>query len=513
MTRRPFIKDLRKLESRQRFDTVLLVRSKDIREKKNGLPYMALVLADKTGSIDTKVWDNVAELANVFGTGDFVRVRGRVQIYNKQHQAVVTWLRRVPEDTLSLADFLPHTEFDIESMYSDLLTTIDGFSNPDLRRLLGSIFRDPGFARLYKRAPAAMRHHHAKIGGLLEHVAGMLKVAGFVASHYPELDADLLASGVLLHDAGKIYELTSERSFEYTDDGQLLGHIAIGVMWLDRHCDQLEGFPSRLKTLLLHLVLSHHGKQEFGSPVIPQFPEALALNFIDDLNAKLEMMREALDGIAGDSVWTARHRALGRSILDTKAFLRQGDMPERVDSVKPRPARPVTPTPEPRAQAVVSPTPPGPVPDPDPPPPVAVEEESAVPAEAATRADEGPVLQPGSESAGEEAPAAAPAPAEPEWELSPEPAPQAPVPASDPSTLEPVEAAGPGAADDVEEAEPVAAEPAAEAPAGEEEPAPEPVKALRSRPAPLPSKVPPSTAAPPAPPPLPMQPTLFSGQD
>lgn len=322
MTKSLFITDLKGLEPNDRFETVLLVKSKEIRKKKNGVPFLSLALADRTGSIDSKIWDNVEELTKTFQVNDFILARGKVQVFNNQHQAIVTWLRTVPDDRVRLADFVPHTAFDIESMYDQILGTIDGFSNPHLKSLLGSIFREPGFSRLYKRTPAARANHHAKIGGLLEHVSSLLGLGKLVASHYADIDGDLLACGVLLHDAGKIFELRSERSFEYTDNGKLLGHISMGSEWLGRRCDEIDGFPPRLKTLLLHLVLSHHGKLEFGSPQVPLFPEALALHFIDDLDAKLEMMREAKAGIVDGSVWSPYHGALGRSVLDTKAYLR-----------------------------------------------------------------------------------------------------------------------------------------------------------------------------------------------
>ena len=321
MNKTLFITDLKNLKPNDRFETVLLVKSKDTRKKKNGVPFLSLTLTDRTGSIDSKIWDNVEELTQTFQANDFILARGKVQIFNNQHQAIVTWLRSVPENQVRLADFIPHTAFDIESMYDELLGTIDGFSNPHLKRLLGSIFRDPEFSRLYKRTPAARANHHAKIGGLLEHVSSLLSLSRLVAAHYADIDGDLLACGVLLHDAGKIFELSSDRSFEYTDNGKLLGHISMGSAWLGRRCDEIAGFPPRLKTLVLHLVLSHHGKLEFGSPQVPLFPEALALHFIDDLDAKLEMMREAKAGIVDGSVWSPFHNALGRSVLDTNAYL------------------------------------------------------------------------------------------------------------------------------------------------------------------------------------------------
>ena len=324
MRKERFISDLKALGANDRFQSAFLVQSKEVRQKKSGDPFLSMRLADRTGSIDSKMWDNVPAVAETFEAGDFVDVRGKVQVFNGYHQIIALKLQVIPEDSLYLGDFIPHTEFDIESMYDGILSTIEGFSNRNLRGLMLGIFRDPEFAARYKRAPAARGMHHARIGGLLEHVSSVLELAKLVASHYRDINSDLLACGVLLHDVGKIFELTSDRSFEYTDEGRLLGHIAIGSAWLERRCDEIEGFPSRLKTLLLHMVLSHHGKLEFGSPQVPLFPEALALHFVDDLDSKLEMMRAARAEMSKGAIWSSYNKGLGRFILDKAAFLRGG---------------------------------------------------------------------------------------------------------------------------------------------------------------------------------------------
>ena len=478
MNKTLFITDLKHLQPNERFETVFLVKSKETRKKKNGVPFLSLALTDRSGSIDSKIWDNVEELSKTFQANDFILARGRVQVFNNQHQAIVTWLRTVPEDQVSLADFIPHTAFNIESMYDDVLRTIDKFANPHLRNLLGSIFRDPGFARLYKRTPAARANHHAKIGGLLEHVTSLLGLSRLVASHYADIDGDLLACGVLLHDAGKVFELNSERSFEYTDNGKLLGHIPMGSAWLGQRCDEIADFPPRLRTLLLHLVLSHHGKLEFGSPQVPLFPEALALHFLDDLDAKLEMMREARAGIVDGSVWSPFHKALGRSVLDAKAYLR---------SEAPSPGT------EERAsgtagdghrdhQQVAKPIPP---------------EESGASAttSGAPPANEAPdsTVTKASPSADEVTRAASEPPAE---ESSEEEAPPArEVPAA-------VEAAP-------SESELSDSEPAETSTEGQPERTAEPRPAMRPKPAPAIHTVPPTNVRQPAPsPPLPLQPTL-----
>ncbi len=316
------ISALKKLDPNDRFEGTFLVQSKEVRTKKNGVPFLSLTLADRTGSIDAKVWDNVEELATRFQANDFIQAQGRIQVFNNRHQVIVTRLRSLPEERVRLRDFIPHTDRDIDAMYEELLAAVDELSDPHLKRLMSTIFRDPEFARLYKRVPAAKANHHAKIGGLLEHAMSMLQVARLMATHYTDLDSDLLICGALLHDCGKVFELSADRGFDYTDRGRLLGHIPMGSAWLERKCDEIKGFPPRLRTLLVHLVLSHHGHTEFGSPQVPMFREALLLHFIDDLDSKLEMMREAEGGIVPGSAWSPFHKGLGRFVLDKNAYLR-----------------------------------------------------------------------------------------------------------------------------------------------------------------------------------------------
>lgn len=322
MRKEYFIRDLSKLGPNDKFESVFLVQSKEIRQKKSGDHFLSLRLADRTGSLDAKMWDNVPTFADKFEAHDLVNVRGKVQVYNNSQQIIVHRIESIPERHASLADFVPHTERDIETMYAEVLAIIDGFKNQHLKRLMGSIFKNPKFAAAYKRAPAASSMHHARIGGLLEHVSSVVRLAIMVSSHYDDIDHDLLVSGVLLHDLGKIRELTAGPSFEYTDEGRLLGHLAIGSAWVGRRCDEINGFPPRLKALLLHMILSHHGKLEFGSPQVPQFPEALALHFIDDLDSKLEAMRTASASISEGNVWSRFHKGLDRFVLDKEAYLR-----------------------------------------------------------------------------------------------------------------------------------------------------------------------------------------------
>jgi len=224
------------------------------------------------------------------------------------------------------SDLLPSTTYDVTELWRLLLGYVESFTNPDLKRLLSTILADPAIADAYREAPAAKQLHHAWLGGLLEHVISLCTLADRVAAHYSLLDRDLLMTGVILHDIGKLRELSWEIGFEYTVEGVLLGHIQIGTALTERAIDGLPNFPPRLKTLVLHMILSHHGKLEFGSPKLPMIPEALALSFLDDLDAKMQAIQGEFDkcireGKPGDEM-TGKVWALDqRQLLNTKRWL------------------------------------------------------------------------------------------------------------------------------------------------------------------------------------------------
>ena len=246
-----------------------LVISKEIRQKKTGDPYLTLHLADRTGEIEAKMWDNVEEVMNTFERDDFVKVKGLVQVYQNRSQFTVHRLRRLEEQEVDLADYFPCSERNIEEMYSELQGTIAGLQNPHLRQLLEAVFRDVRLSTLYKVAPAAKNIHHACRGGLLEHVLSLCSLCRMTASHYKNVDLDLLLTGAILHDIGKIEELSYARSFGYSAEGQLLGHIVIGLRIVGNKFDEVPGFPPKLRSLLEHMIISHHGELEFGSPKVP----------------------------------------------------------------------------------------------------------------------------------------------------------------------------------------------------------------------------------------------------
>jgi 3'-5' exoribonuclease len=272
----------------------LLVLSKEIRQKKTGEPYLTLHLADRSGEIEAKMWDNVAEVLDAFQRDDFVKVKGLVQIYQNRVQFTVHKLRRLEEHEVDLSDYFPCSERDPEEMFRELRGIISSFADSNLRALLEAVFSDADLVRLYKMAPAAKSIHHACRGGLLEHVLSLCTLSRLVGSHYPQIDVDLLTTGAILHDIGKLEELFYTRSFGYSPDGQLLGHIILGLRLLNKTFDRLPDFPPRLRTLVEHMVLSHHGELEFGSPKTPMFAEAMLLHHLDNLDSKMDAIRGAL---------------------------------------------------------------------------------------------------------------------------------------------------------------------------------------------------------------------------
>jgi 3'-5' exoribonuclease len=271
-----------------------LVLVKEIRQKKTGEPYLSLHLGDRTGEIEAKMWDNVPEVMDTFDRDDFIKVKGLLQIYQNRSQFTIHRLRRLEEHEVDLGDYFPCSDRDPMEMWAELQGLIGGLGNANLRELLRFVFSDATLAERYRMAPAAKSIHHACRGGLIEHVLSVCTLARLTASHYREIDLDLLLTGAILHDIGKINELSYARSFGYSADGQLLGHIVLGLRILNVAFEKLPNFPSKLRTLVEHMIISHHGELEFGSPRVPVFPEALLLHHLDNLDSKMEAMRSAL---------------------------------------------------------------------------------------------------------------------------------------------------------------------------------------------------------------------------
>jgi 3'-5' exoribonuclease len=332
----PYISEL---EPNQTITGTFLVSHKDVRQKKTGEPYLSLTLSDRSGDLDAKMWDNAAEAVDTFQRDSFVRVKGLVQVFQNRPQLTVHRIQPVTDSEVDSSDYFPVSKRDRGEMFQELEGWIAGVDNPHLKAVLQSIFADPKVALAYRTAPAAKSVHHNWIGGLLEHVLSLCHLAKFSAGHYPGIDFDLLLAGVILHDLGKIHELSYSRSFSYTDRGQLLGHIVIGARMVDEKIAAIPDFPPALRDLLLHMILSHHGQLEFGSPKVPVFPEALLLNLLDTVDSKMECMRALIERDQSlEGAWTGYSSALERSALKKNKFLEPE--PKAASTPKPAPAPP-----------------------------------------------------------------------------------------------------------------------------------------------------------------------------
>ncbi len=299
-----------------------VVVSKQVKPKKTGEPYLALTLGDRSGQIEAKMWDNVEDSLNAFEQDDFIKIKGLLNKYKNRFQITIHKLRRLGDSEIDYSDFLPKTTKDIGELWQTLAGYVASFQNPHLKALLESFMADPDIAEAYRNAPAAKTLHHAYIGGLLDHVVSLCRSCDLMCRNYPHINRDLLLTGAFLHDIGKIHELTYHRAFSYTTKGQLLGHMIIELEMLQAKLARLPDFPDELKTLVEHLIISHHGQYDFGSPKLPMFPEALMLHYLDDLDSKMEAMRahfERDSGAAGG--WTGYNASLGRPLLNTAKFL------------------------------------------------------------------------------------------------------------------------------------------------------------------------------------------------
>ncbi len=308
--KKTFAKDI---QERDWVETPFLVREKITAMAKNGKPYLTLKLMDRSGEVEGRVWDRVEEFSAGFEKDDFVLVKGKASVYLGKMQLVVQELVRVSDEKVDIGDYLPVAERKPEEMVADLRSRVDSLRDPYLKGLMKAFVEDGEFLADYQTAPAAKTMHHVYLGGLLEHSLAVADLAEDICRRYPGLNRDLLVTGALLHDVGKVAELSYERAFDYTDEGKLLGHIVMGVELVEEKIRQVPGFPPLTRTLLKHLLLSHHGQYEFGSPKRPKTLEAVILNFLDDLDSKINGVRRHLDREVGrEGSWTSYHRLYDR---------------------------------------------------------------------------------------------------------------------------------------------------------------------------------------------------------
>src|SRR6202142_2455276 len=316
-----------------------VVVSKQVKPKKSGEPYLALTLGDRSGHIDAKMWDNVEEALDTFEQDDFLKIKGLLNKYKNRFQITIHKLRTMGDSEIDFADYLPKTSKDIGELWRTLAGFVASFQDPHLKALVEAFMSDPEIAEAYRNAPAAKTLHHAYIGGLLDHVVSLCRSCDLLSRNYPQINRDLLLTGAFLHDIGKIHELTYNRSFSYSTRGQLLGHMIIELEMLQAKLAGLPNFPSELKVLVEHLIISHHGQYEFGSPKLPMFPEALMLHYLDNLDSKMESMRATFEREAGsESAWSSYNPSLGRPLLSTAKFLEKEEPTESEEAAQPEQA-------------------------------------------------------------------------------------------------------------------------------------------------------------------------------
>ncbi len=313
---RKFITDIRPGDTIQQ---VFLVRDKQLRTQRDGAFYMDVELADRSGVAPGKFWNATRELYEAFDPDDFVTVKARAESYRGKLQLVVTDVRRADAASVDVAEFLPSTTKRLPDLLARLREIVGGIEDLRLRALLGLFLDDADFMRRFQRAPAGVSVHHATLGGLLEHTVAVANLALRLTDGYPNLNRGLLGAGAILHDIGKIDAFEFERGFRYSDAGGLLGHLSIGASMVERKAAQLDGFPRPLLDQLLHLILSHHGQYEFGSPILPATAEAIALHYLDNLDAKLNAFETALlEDVDEQANWTDWVRAFDRKLFKRK---------------------------------------------------------------------------------------------------------------------------------------------------------------------------------------------------
>ena len=296
---------------------IYLIKNKQSAVTKNGKPYESLILQDKTGTIDAKIWEPNSAGIEDFEVLDYVQIGGSVTSFNGALQVSVKRARKCREGEYDPADYLPVTSKNIDEMFGSVLKYIEDLKSPYLKELLEAFFvKDAEFAAAFQKSSAAKAIHHGFIGGLLEHTLSVANLCNYLAQAYPGINKDLLISVALLHDIGKTRELSCFHENDYTDDGQLLGHIVIGTEMISEKIAQIPGFPAKLAGEVKHCILAHHGEYEYGSPKKPALIEAVALNFADNTDAKLEAMTELFSSSAEDG-WLGYNRLFDSNVRKT----------------------------------------------------------------------------------------------------------------------------------------------------------------------------------------------------
>jgi 3'-5' exoribonuclease len=314
MTKKIFIADI---TDGQQVEDLFMVQELSKLETKAGKPYLSLKLMDKSGEMAAKVWERADELERHCPVGAVVAIKGRCSSYRTALQLSITDIARVPNEDVDFSAFVPSTKQDVDKMAAELVALAKGVSDPFIKKLLLRFFEDEDFFAVFKKAPAAKAMHHAYLGGLLEHTLGVARLADSVSRLYPSLDRSLLMAGALLHDIGKIKEFSFDsHAFDYSDSGRLVGHMVLGVEMVQERLARIKDFPAELAVRVKHLILSHHGRHDFGAPTLPMLLEGFALNFIDDLDAKINTIEKVSEQAKEEGYqWSDYQRSLERFLF------------------------------------------------------------------------------------------------------------------------------------------------------------------------------------------------------
>ena len=292
--------------------SVFVVKKRVCREQPGGGKFLLFQFADKSGSINGVMWDGAEAAARDIAAGDLAQVQGEVQLYQNARQIKVHRILRADPSRFDLSEFLPTSLQDLAALYERLLAAIDSVRDPHLKRLYSDLFRDPELGGRFQHAPAGKGWHHAYVGGLLEHVVNMLELGELLVRQHAELDRDLMIGGILLHDIGKVEELTFKSHIDYTNSGRLIGHLVQGCLLVSRYMDRIEGFPDELRTRVLHMIVSHHGAVERGSPKPPMTLEATVVHLLDHLDSQAHGVEQVVERSVAENGWSEHVKLLDR---------------------------------------------------------------------------------------------------------------------------------------------------------------------------------------------------------
>lgn len=309
ISKKKFVADI---SAGDHIEAPFVIIDKTLSHKRDGNPYLTVTLGDKSGRIKGVMWDNIDQLSGSANAGDFIMVNGAVSEYRGVLQMVIKSASLLLVENVDPADFLPASSRDVDQMFERLKAVTDSITSEPIRALLNAFWADASFVERFKRAPAAKMMHHAYLGGLLEHTLSMVLLADKVVGHYSGLNRDLLLAGAVLHDIGKVRELSYDSSIDYTDEGRLLSHIVIGLDMVDSKIRSLDAFPETDAAMIKHMIVSHHGAREFGSPEPPKTIEAVLLNYVDEIDSRVNSIRQFMAEDDPGSNWTGYHRLLER---------------------------------------------------------------------------------------------------------------------------------------------------------------------------------------------------------